>query len=127
MSATYFHDCTKDDGTLITVEFAFSASSPTTYSPHSGACGGDPCEVDIVSVFPRGDEQYDRLVEEALKLQSVSPLLMSSDNRDRLQELDQEIAARDAKVALTDAESERITDWIAEHHQPDEAEDDFLF
>lgn len=48
---TFFHDFKRPDGTVVTVEYVYSGGSLTTYSPHSGACGGDAPEVEIVTVF----------------------------------------------------------------------------
>ncbi len=42
MGRTYSQNFSRDDGSPITVEYEVEGSfSPTTYSPHSGACGGD--------------------------------------------------------------------------------------
>jgi hypothetical protein len=48
---TYFRDFKRGDGTEVTVEYRFSAGSPTTYSPATGADGGDADEVEIVKAF----------------------------------------------------------------------------
>lgn len=48
---TTFHDFKRADGTEVSVEYGFDGGSATTYSPHSGACGGDAAEVTIVTAF----------------------------------------------------------------------------
>jgi len=48
---TTFHEYTRPNGDVITVEYGFEGGSPATYSPHSGACGGDDAEVTIVTAF----------------------------------------------------------------------------
>jgi len=48
---TTFHDFKRADGSEVTVEYGFYGGSETTYSPHSGACGGDAAEVEIVTAF----------------------------------------------------------------------------
>lgn len=48
---TTFHEYTRPNGDVITVEYGFDGGSPTTYSPHYGACGGDGAEVTIVTAF----------------------------------------------------------------------------
>lgn len=48
---THYQDFTRDDGTVCTVEFSFKEGSGPSYSPYSGADGGDGCEVGIVQAF----------------------------------------------------------------------------
>jgi len=73
---TTFHDYRRPDGTVITVEYGFDGGSPTTYSPHSGACGGDGAEVTIVTAFDElndiedvklTDEEYELIEAEILE------------------------------------------------------------
>ena len=53
MARTLFQDFTRDNGLPVTVEYAVEGSySQTTYSPHSGADGGDFPEFIIVKVWP---------------------------------------------------------------------------
>lgn len=115
MSATHFHDFTRDDGSPVTVEYSFSAGSPTTYSPHSGACGGDPCEVEIISVMPN-TPGYEALCRRSLELARVDIVLMSADEREERREVDEAIEAAKKNCVLTDAEDERMTEWLIEHH-----------
>lgn len=52
MSRTFFHKTKRADGSEITVEFGVEgSSSPTTYSPHSGASGGDAPEYSVIKAF----------------------------------------------------------------------------
>jgi hypothetical protein len=64
MARSFFRDFTRDDGSRVTVEYEVSSyGSPATYSPISGADGGDAFEIEIVSCWP-STEQYDRLLAE---------------------------------------------------------------
>ena len=56
---TTFHDYKRPDGTVITVEYGYDGGSPTTYSPLSGACGGDGAEVTIVTAFDEANDKDD--------------------------------------------------------------------
>lgn len=124
MARTFFEDFTRDDGSPVTVEYSFAGGSPATYSPLNGAVGGDGCEVEIVSVTPNTPE-YERLCSEVLYLGGRHDIAaLSADARQRLQELDESIAIEKRRVALTDAENERMCNWLAEHH--DDASDDEL-
>jgi len=132
MARTYFQDFTKDDDTPITVEYSFSPGSETTYSPAYGACGGDACEVEIISSWPRSEE-YERLVERKMNLETTpfgkprSLALMGADDLHQLNDLEAAIAKGDKAAELTDAERERMEAWICEHHEyePYEPEIDF--
>jgi hypothetical protein len=116
MPRTYFQDFIRDDGSPVTVEYSFQRGSPTTYSPMYGADGGDGCEVEIVSVMPNTPE-YERLCSEVLYLGGRHSIAaMSAEARLCLQELDESIAIEKRRVALTDAENERMCNWLAEHH-----------
>lgn len=78
---THFYEFARDDGTVVTVEYGVRGSySPTTYSPHSGAYGGDVPEFEIIKAF--------------------------SDTSD--------------DVTLTDAEEQKVYDYLAEHYEEDE-------
>ena len=135
MSRTFFQDFVKDNGQPVTVEFSYSGGSETTYSPHSGASGGDGCEVMIVSVMPNTPE-YEALCRRSLDLSHgtpgtahdgpIHPGLIGPETRAELVDLDEQIEAAKSAVALTDAENERMCDWIAEHHI-DEPDDDMEF
>lgn len=56
MARTFYHDFKRDDGSEVTVEYGYRGGSPTTYSPHSGADGGDGAEVEIVKAFDDGGD-----------------------------------------------------------------------
>ena len=69
MARTYFEDFDRDDGSRVTVEYSFAGGSETSYSPLSGASGGDPCEVAIVKAWT--PEQLILYTFEALQSWSV--------------------------------------------------------
>ena len=121
MPQTYFWNFTRDDGWPVTVEYSFAAGSETTYSPYSGASGGGPCEIQILSVMPNTPE-FEELCRRAAELDRVSVVLMSADERDEAREIDEAIAAAKMACTLTDAEDERMTEWLIEHHV-DESDD----
>ncbi len=123
MTRSYFHDFTRNDGSPVTVEYEIEGSySPTTYSPHSGADGGDAPTFTIIGCWPNTPE-YDALTDERAKIINPTtqwrprdPLLMQPEERERIAELDDLIADADRACALTDAERERMEDWLAEHY-----------
>ena len=131
MAQTFFQDFTKDNGMPITVEYGFSPGSETTYSPMHGASGGDPCEVEIVSSWPR-NEEYDRLISRKMALETTpfgkprSLLMMGQDDLHQLQDLEASIAKGDKLAELTDAERERMEAWICEHHVYEPYEPDYF-
>jgi hypothetical protein len=51
LARTHFQEFRRDSGATVTVEYSYSPGSETSYSPHSGASGGDPAEVEIVAAF----------------------------------------------------------------------------
>lgn len=123
MARTFYQDFTKDDGRKVTVEYSYRGDSPTTYSPHSGAVGGDGCEVEIVEVFPNTPE-FDDLCRQHLRLEDHPGLVLSNEQRDLLRELEADMERAREAVALTDAEDERICSWIAEHHVDEDYDDE---
>lgn len=135
MPQTYFQDFTKDDGTPITVEYSFSPGSETSYSPMYGAVGGDACEVEIISSWPR-NEEFDRLVGRRSQLETehgsynskISPIafqFLPAEVQEELGELDRLISAADETAKLSDAERERMEAWICEHHEYEPYEPEF--
>lgn len=129
MTRTYYQDFVKDDGRPVTVEYSYRGGSETTYSPHSGAVGGDGCEVEIVDVMPATPE-FDELSRRWLDLTChptfgtpISPILLSmraDEDRELLQEIKDDMAAARKAIALTEAEEERITQWLIENHKDDD-------
>lgn len=131
MALTYFQDFTRDDGSPITVEYEVEGSySPTTYSPHSGADGGDAPIFGIIDAWPR-TEEYNALWGRRSNLETghwggpLHPAFITPELREELQELDRQIEA--AKITLTDAERERMEAWIAEHYVDDDEPSDWEF
>lgn len=125
MGRTYFQNFSRDDGSPITVEYEVEGSySPTTYSPHSGACGGDAPTFCILSAWPN-TEAYDALHREKAEIEhKLNPLFPNQGQTEELAEVMAQIAAADAACELTDAERERMEAWIAEHYvdEPDDPE-----
>lgn len=130
MGRTYFQNFSRDDGSPITVEYEVEGSfSPTTYSPHSGACGGDAPTFCILSAWPN-TEEYDALHRRVRELQSGHwgrprhPALFTPEVLEELNELDAQIEKADAACQLNDSERERMEMWIAEHYvdEPDDPE-----
>jgi len=127
---TFTQDFKRDDGTPVTVEYGVEGSySPTTYSPHSGACGGDAPEFSILKCWPNTPE-HEALNRELMQLDlydkqgaSISSLVvMAGDEgrQGRIEELKREIEQDEERVVLTDAERERMESWLAEHYVEDE-------
>ena len=129
MPRTFFQDFDRDDGSPITVEYRLSTGSETTYSPLSGACSGDPCEVEIVKVWPNTAE-YNALQNDrhALAEQYSLPIIRGTDPSMpmRLAQMDVRLAAMEAACKLTDNEDERMCAWLAERHI-DEPDDEIYF
>jgi hypothetical protein len=125
MPRTYFADFLRDDGSPVTVEFGYSPDTETIYSPRFGADGGDPAQIEIVSVMPNTPE-YKHMCQRSLDL-GRDIVLMTADERDELRELDETIRIAKARIALTDAENERIIDQICQVHnwEPDEPDVEF--
>ncbi len=114
MPVTYFQNFTRDDGSPVTVEYSFRPGSTATYSPYSGACGGDPCDVQIVSVMPNTPE-FEALSRRFLDLYPRGLMLSEKERGEAIDAADEYASARKACV-LTDAEIERMEEWLIEHH-----------
>jgi len=135
MARTFTHNFIRDDGSPVTVEYSVEGSySPTTYSPMSGACGGDAPEFTIEKVWPNTPE-YEELHRRRQALttdgygRTLGPLvvsLMSAESREALEEIGKAIEAADTACALTDQERERIIDWLCENYI-EEPDDDYEF
>lgn len=119
------YNFTKDNGLPVTVDFDYSPGSETTYSPMNGACGGDGCEVSITAVWPN-TWTYDRLLKLSLDLGSdltgasvlTRPFYLLARAMVEIP-----IWLLERRARLTDAERERMEEWIIEHHEyepPDE-------
>jgi len=110
MPRSFFHDFIRDDGSPVTVEFEH----------------GD--YVMIVDVMPNTPD-FDRLCGEQLCLTRtvyggpIDLALMDTETRERLAELDAQMAAAKAACKLTDAEDNRMCAWLAEHHVVDYSDD----
>lgn len=136
MSRTFTQDIKHPTtGAPITFEYSVDGSySPTTYSPHSGACGGDAPDFCIIKAWPN-DEGYNLLHDRRQQLttdnygRTLSVMAISTmegDAREELDEIDRLIEAADAACTLTDAESEQLVDWLCEHYV-EEPYDDYDF
>ncbi len=131
MRQTFFHDFKRDNGDPVTVEYSYSPGSETTYSPHSGAHGGDACEVEIVTAWPNTPE-YNEMVrhlrdlEDFAKGKGISFFLGDSDYRDECHEVREQIGAADEACRLTDNEMARMTEWLMEHHAYEPSEQDLF-
>ena len=136
MSRTFTQDIKHPTtGKPITFEYSVDGSySPTTYSPHSGACGGDAPEFCILKVWPNDDEYnllHDRRQQLTTdnygrKLGVISISMMDPDEREQLDEIDRAIEAADTACTLTDAESEQLVDWLCEHYVEEPYEEDYF-
>lgn len=119
---TYFKDFVRSTGLPITVEYAYAGGSETTYSPMSGACGGDPCEVEIVASWPNTPD-FDRLCEISNRLlYSKSSLWSLPSDMIALWFVGILIWWWKRRARLTDAERELMEAKIAE--DPPELDDD---
>lgn len=121
------YDFEKDNGQPVTVEFSYSPGSDMTYSPMYGACGGDGCEVYVISSWPR-DAGYDYLCGRYNDLSwNRHHALMRPLAWVALQFIKLAMWFREYRARLTVAESDRMADWVAEHHEyePPEFEDDY--
>jgi hypothetical protein len=136
MSRTFTQDIKHPTtGKPITFEYSVDGSySPTTYSPYSGADGGDAPEFCILKVWPN-DEEYNRLHTErqalttdayGRELSVISISMMGDEEREKLDELDRAIEAADAACTLTDAEAEQLVDWLCEHYVEEPYEEDYF-
>ena len=122
MSRTYFHDFNRDDGAPVTVEYGVEGSySPTTYSPHSGAVGGDAPEFSIISCWPNSEEymslirERNAMVNDPRSWIPRDPMLFTGEEAERFEELSKLIFDMEKACALTDAERERMEAWLCEH------------
>lgn len=113
---TFFQDFVRDNGLPITVEYGVEGSySPTTYSPMSGADGGDAPEFVILKAWPR-TPGHDRLACLSVNLWSRRSLLERAAHAivGALLQFDEWL-----RCSLTDAERERMETWIAERYVED--------
>ena len=122
MARTLFQDFTRDNGLPVTVEYAVEGSySPTTYSPNSGADGGDFPEFAIVKVWPN-TPFHNRLAGIAVQLmigndRTALGWKLAAALRwpiDLLMRADEWLRA-----SLTADECARFEAWIAEHYVDD--------
>lgn len=122
-------------GAPITFEYSVDGSySPTTYSPYSGACGGDAPEFCILKAWPNTAEYNDlyrrrqELTTDSYgrELSVISISMLSEEAREKLDELDKAIEAADAACTLTDDEAEQLVDWLCEHYVEEPYEEDYF-
>ncbi len=111
MTRTYFKDFTRDNGQPVTVEYGME--------DETCAC--------IVAEWPN-TEEYNRLVAERMELERGGPygshtsiIMMDTDVREKLQELDRLIEDLDETARLSDSERERMERWLSENcvQEPD--------
>jgi hypothetical protein len=131
MMQTFFQDFKRDNGDPVTVEYSNSPGSDTTYSPHSGACGGDPCEVEITTWWPNVQKYHDLHskkidLENFMLGKSISWLMGADTIREEIAELESDIHRWDEGCQLTDAEITRMTEWLMEHHVYEPSEQDYF-
>ncbi|WP_454629691.1 hypothetical protein [Bradyrhizobium cenepequi] len=116
MAQTFFQDFCKDNGLPVTVEYTYRPGSETSYSPAFGACGGDPCEIEIVNSWPNSTE-FERACEIRIDLEWrkhsrwMKPFVWIA-----LQFAKVDIWLRGLPAHLTAAERERIGVWLSVHH-----------
>jgi hypothetical protein len=109
---TYFHDFTREDGLPVTVE----------YRMDGGTCAS------IIKCWPNTPE-HEALNKELLELdfymlqgRSIEALLRifaDDERKERIHELQQEIARDEERVELSDAERERMEAWLSENFIPE--------
>src|ERR1700733_8287091 len=102
MPRTFFQDFKRDNGDPVTVEYSYSVGSETTYSPHSGACGGDPCEVEITAWWPNVQEYHDLHskktdLENFMLGKSIAWLMGADTIREEIAELESDIQRWDER------------------------------
>lgn len=121
---TYFHDFKRDDGLPVTVEYGVDGShSPTTYSPMSGADGGDEPEFCIVDSWPNDAAFNDLARRRNDRAWKKNPSLI-----DRAAQWFLEVRLTLATLrrgTLTSNERERMEAWLAEHYVDESSEEDF--
>ena len=115
MARTFFQDFTRDNGLPVTVEYSASAGAT------------------ILKSWPNTPEhnalhaEYIQLTETSLQGKSISTVLAIFNDEaraERIEELKCEIQADEERAELSDAERERMEEWLAEHHE-DEPDDYF--
>lgn len=111
---THFQDFTRDNGAPITVEFEFSSGSETTYSPASGACGGDGCYVNIIKAWPN-TKRHDGLCRRWLDASSGQGRIAAT----KAGVLALVISFFEWFSYPNDVERERMEEWLIEHHVDD--------
>lgn len=128
MTATHFQDFKLDDGSPITVEYTYGAGSETTYSPMFGACGGDGCEVSILKAWPNAPA-YERLAgrRNDLTFLNSRPIRRRPWHWIPLAIVSARMRWQEFWCQPTDAQRERMEDWLIEHHEyePYEPEYDY--
>lgn len=136
MSRTFTQDIKHPTtGAPITFEYSVDGSySPTTYSPHSGACGGDAPEFCILKAWPN-TPAYDELHRRRQQithdnygneLSVISISFLPEEIREELDYLDKAIEIEDLTCRLSDTESEQLVDWLCENYV-EEPYDDYDF
>jgi hypothetical protein len=121
---TFFQDFKLDNGAPITVEYGYAVGSETTYSPMSGACGGDPCEISILSAWPNTpdfNELCRRFNDLDWKSTGLTPI-----ERLRRFILRMRIKFAEWRCQPSDAERERMEEWLIEHHVDEPDESDYI-
>ncbi|TAI67629.1 hypothetical protein [Bradyrhizobium sp. Leo170] len=125
MAQTFFQDFRKDNGFPVTVEYSYRPGSETTYSPRFGAEGGDPCDICIIASWPNTPE-YNRVfgilrnLEWGRHPRWLTPFVWLA-----LQTVKLDIWLRELPAALSEAERERMEEWLIEHHVYEPSEEDF--
>lgn len=136
MSRTFTQDISHPTtGMPITFEYSVEGSySPTTYSPHSGADGGDAPEFCILKAWPNHDE-YNALHRRRQEITTdnygremsvIAISMMDPDLREELDEIDKAIEAADKACTLTDAEAEQLVDWLGENYVDEPDDEDYF-
>lgn len=126
---TYTQDFRKDDDISITVEYSVEGSySPTTYSPRYGADGGDFPEFCIIDSWPN-TPAFDALINRRNRLTFLLPMNARWTQRAwaviAVPFLNLRIWWAKRAAQLTNSESERIYEWLAENYEEEPYEEDF--
>lgn len=129
MARTFFQDFSRDNGFPITVEYGVEGSySPDTYSPRYGADGGDVPEFSILDSWPN-TPAFEELHRRRNQLTFLLPRDASPARRlgalIAVPFLNLRIWWAKRAARLTDAEYERMSEWLAENYveEPYEPED----